>query len=78
MFLDDKDKEDDNVTVIELYVGLKCQYKNTKITHQSNFTVGTQVSEGHWYIQESGRTLQTARQSSAGSRLNICIDVFPG
>lgn len=51
----DKDKEDGSGTVIELYVVLKGQYKNTKITHQSNFTVGTQVqdagSTGCWYIQ---------------------------
>lgn len=61
-----EDKEDDDATVIELYVVLKCQYKNTKITYPSNFTVGTQVSRGHWYIQESGGTLQRARRSSAG------------
>lgn len=42
----EEEEEDDNVTVIELYVGLKCQYKNRKITHQSHFTVGTQVSTG--------------------------------
>lgn len=54
MFLYDKDKEDDEMTVIELYVVLKYQYKNTKITYPSDFTVGTQVSRGHWYIQESG------------------------
>lgn len=28
----EEDEEDNNVTVIELYVGVKCQYKNRKIT----------------------------------------------
>lgn len=53
---DEGDEEDEKVTVIELYVGLKCQYKNRKITHQSSFTVGTQVSTGDCYIHKSGFT----------------------
>lgn len=71
MFLYDKDKEDDEMTVIELYVVLKYQYKNTKITYPSDFTVGTQVSRGHWYIQERGGALQRARRSSAGGHLTF-------
>lgn len=54
------------MTDIELYVGLKCQYKNRKITYQSNFTVGTQVSRGDCYIHGRGQTLQRAPRSSAG------------